>query len=312
MQKNKFKSLLNITKKRGFTLVEFGAVLVVVSVVVVAVVNGAKLIDTAQVVAIQNIITAQNTRIPPAIINNRRNLVLWLDAAADKSFEAADLAVTNSPISVWHSTNPFTLKTIDFTQSTPAKRPLFTKNSINALPTVKFVGTSGTYLQTSISKITPNKLEVFIVAKRISVLSGNPSVAIFHRNNGTDDFGTTESFVLTHEDHAGAGTMQVYRAAQKSTVAVAPENNTAYIYSVRFDGTNNTVYLNNVARPSVASTGNFGIEQITVGARFYGGGIQVPWNGYLGELIFFNKSLTDAERVEITKYLSDKWAIPVS
>ena len=289
-------------KKLGFSLIELSVVILIIGILVIGVTKGKKVLDSAKLASAKSLTT--NSPVPTI-----DGLVMWLETSLPNSFLTSEIK-NDGAISQWNDNIGYSIKNPNnVAQNTPSKRPTYAVNAINNLPALKFNASLSQYLQNLTLRINSAQLEVFIVAKRISILSGNPSVAVFLKNNGSDDYGTTKSFVLTHEDHAGAGTMQVYRAAQKSTVAVAPANGTAYIYSTKFDGTNNTVYLNGVARPSVGSNENFDIERVIIGARFYSGAIQVPWNGYLAELIVFNRSLSTQEHKDVEEYLSNKYAI---
>ncbi|MCE3255906.1 MAG: hypothetical protein K0R25_1400 [Rickettsiaceae bacterium] len=172
--------------------------------------------------------------------------------------------------------------------------PIYTENAINGLPSLKFAGND--WIRAAIPPVTSETLEIFTVCKRIAAVANTTSTS-FYKAGSFNDASFTEGFILAFEG-ASSNTLNTFRLAAKS-IATHPGNNAPYIFSTRFDGVNNTVYLNGIAQSAVASTGNFGFDNVLIGARLTTSSPSTMYNGYVAELIVFNRTLTTTERQSV-------------
>ncbi|MCE3255901.1 MAG: hypothetical protein K0R25_1395 [Rickettsiaceae bacterium] len=293
--------------KLAFSLIELSVVILVIGILVIGITKGTSLMRSAKLQSAQSL--TKNS--PVSVIDG---LKLWLESTSDKSFNSSEKtdggAGGNGTITKWYDINPQYSNGLSADQSTAANMPIYTSNAINGLPALKFAGND--WIRATIPMITSETLEVFTVCKRIAFVS-NTSSASFHRGLTGSDNDSVEELVLAWERAVVANNrLEAYRAnVIKSAKAPHPGNNIPYIFSTRFDGTNNTSYYNGVAQTPFASTGNFGFDNILVGGRWDSGAVISMFNGYIGELIIFNRSLTATERKDVTKYLGDKWGIEV-
>ena len=85
-----------------------------------------------------------------------------------------------------------------------------------------------------------------------------------------------------------------------------------YIISTFFNGTNNISYLNSFVGNTVVGSPTFYIDRIFTGSRFTGNNPNSFFNGYIAEIIIFNRGLNTEERLAIFAYLGKKYAIKVS
>ena len=88
--------------------------------------------------------------------------------------------------------------------------------------------------------------------------------------------------------------------------ATSLNRNTWMIVFSVFDGTNHTMYINNVAQTPVASTGSFSFDLISIGADD-GGGSHL--NGEVAEAVVYTQALSSTDRASLFSYLNAKWNI---
>ncbi len=269
--------------------------------------KGSSIIRKAKLISAQSL-----TRSSP--VASTKNLVIWLETTSGKSFtdsERVDTALTaQGTISTWNNINPHISLADNAVQATDTNKPRYVASGINGLPTLNFDGVDNR-IEISLSPaITSEQLEVFIVCKRIAVLR-HTSSAVFLRNDTTSDSDNTSSMLLAYEASVGK-VLQTYRGSPKSSKNPHPGNAIPYIFSTKFDGVNNTAYFNGTAQGSTTSSGNFNIGRVLIGSRLIGGSILNHYNGYIAELIVFNRALSNQERNDINQYLSTKWGITIS
>ncbi|MCE3255905.1 MAG: hypothetical protein K0R25_1399 [Rickettsiaceae bacterium] len=177
------------------------------------------------------------------------------------------------------------------------------------MPALKFDG--GDWIRATIPAITSNTLEVFTVCKRIAFVANTASTTFYKTGTANDNL-VVENAILAYEGGSAAGNrLEAYRAVGQSLKSPHPGNNVPYIFSTSFNGTNNTSYYNGAAQTPVGSTGNFGFDNVLIGSRWQSSAPGFMYNGYVAELIVFNRNLTATERKDVTKYLGDKWGIKV-
>ena len=76
----------------------------------------------------------------------------------------------------------------------------------------------------------------------------------------------------------------------------------------RREGTSLEIYDGNTLRASNSSGAN---PAVSNGALFARGGSNQRWNGWIAEIIVYNRALEDAERETITNYLGGKWGVDI-
>ncbi|MCE3255907.1 MAG: hypothetical protein K0R25_1401 [Rickettsiaceae bacterium] len=285
-----------IKLKLAFSLIELSVVIFVIGVLIIGVLKGSAIIRAAKLQSAQSL----TTNSPVASIDA---LVLWMEPTLERSFDSSERLA--GPISRWNDINPQSKDGYNASQTTTNRKPTYTESAINGLPALKFDGTD--WMRMIISSVTSDRLEVFVVANRTASAPLTSSV-VFYKTGSTADFNNLESLVVAYEN-ANNDRLQSQRIAGLSRKLPGPGTNIPYIFSTSFDGTNNIAYYNGTALNTTASSGNFGFDNILIGARWS------PENsmyiGYIAELIVFDRNLTVTERKDVTKYLSDKWGIKV-
>jgi len=239
----------------------------------------------------------------PPLINPFINSSLkWHVKAFGEGYSKSDLFdVSESDlVKEWKTINGTSGNAIQLIE---AKQPLYIESSANGKPAIRFDKIDD-FLE-AIVNITGTKITAFFVGSRISV-SGNTSNYTTYNTANSNDFQFTDSFVPGFE--AGPGNiLGAVRNGLKASTS-NPGNNTPYVYTVKFDGTNNTVYLNGVASTPVASTGNFDINRVLLGVRFIGSTQANFANVDIQEIIIYDIDFNDADRIKMeSEYLSVQW-----
>ncbi|MCE3254705.1 MAG: hypothetical protein K0R25_199 [Rickettsiaceae bacterium] len=279
--------------KKGFSLFEISIALAVISILTISVIKGSDLIQQAKIASARK----KTIESPILKING---LVAWFETTMSISFPDRQIS-NNTAINRWNNIVPNKSATIFASGSAT-----YISSNINGLPALQFDSANTNSLVIALpSPIQSNQMEIFIVTKRSSV-SANSSTAVFY--SGSSD--TNSSSVVLALDNTV--TLQTYRAGNLSSVT-HPGNNVPYIFSTTFDNTNNTTYLNGVAGTQIASSGSFNIEGIVIGSRYASDFPDAPYyNGFIAELIVFDRALSDQERGDVTDYLGKKWNIPTN
>lgn len=226
---------------------------------------------------------------------NISGLKVWLKA---DSLALSD----NDPVATWTDSSG---NGNNATQPTGTNQPLFKTAIINGEAVVRFDG-SDNWMQAPIVHTGAN-LTVFIVAKRISETGGIPGNVVFVTvNPANNDYNNTDFFVLYEQLIFGT-----YRNGNKSIASPHPGNGVPYLFATKFDGGNNTAYLNGVAKTPVASTGAFNFETAVIAAR-YTGGVSNFDNIDIAELLVYDSALSDTQIGNIGHYVAAKYGLSVA
>jgi hypothetical protein len=188
--------------------------------------------------------------------------------------------------------------------ATATGTPVYTPNSINNLSSI-YLGRNP-YFTGSVS-ITGTTFTCFAVATTTASLplTGTDQRLVSLSNGTNFDFdGSNRAAALFNR--TATNTIGTYRA--DTVIANNPiVSNTPFIAVSQYNGTNGYLWLNGSpgSLPSFASSGTFAITKYGIGDEANPTGEY--WQGYIGEVIIFNTSLTDNQRQQVEGYLAHKW-----
>jgi hypothetical protein len=316
-------------KNKAFSLVELSVVIVIVMIMI------AGLIQSSRIIGAMRISTARNVTQSSAMpwINY---IVTWYDATAADAFLESETDYGDK-ISRWNGAEVRYSDRINLNQADDAKKPIFTSNGMYGLPSVKFDGIDdylgSENLEQSI--LTYRSGSVFIVFEPKTIVSDEKrsilyqpsecgrefdvgynfnSKGNFGLSSGSDDCGevkaTTSGIDFAVQNEKIVASLIVYQ----SPMAV---NNTSNIKIYRNGYSQNVSAVNNgYTSDKIQNTKKYsdGSNRLYLGARKASDNA-VPssfFNGLLGEMIVFNRSLNNEDRKEIEKYLGKKWGIKVN
>lgn len=233
------------------------------------------------------------------------NLALWLDAFDYSSllFGATDR------VSQWSDKSSYANHVANATAN---QRPLYTASAINGKPAIRFGDDGTTKVLTRADNTSFDYLSLsgFCVFRRVTdlgateTLFGKWNTASNKREHRMAVSSTDTIQIQTSTNGAGGGP-----AANGGALAL----DTNFIADISWPGsTTISVSLNNNTPGTATLTGGVmfaGDALFTVGAH---GSIGERFAGYIGEVLWYRVALAAAQRLQVLRYLSNKWGIAIS
>ena len=315
-------------KLRAFSLIELSIVILIIGILVAGVTQGSRLVRQSKIKTAQTITQSSD-------INSIKDMVLWLDATDQDSLKTSTITNVETAnygniedgdyISQWKDRNFQLSSTIRAEAFGDWNRPIYTANAINGLPSIKFDGNDDELLLINALDATPvasssekfhSVLDlpntVFVVGEFID--NDYRAVQYFiarqkSANNGGYMVRTNTNFNLeirtpsdidadTEISADGDPFILVTRAPQKGS-SLYPQISKNGADFTNANGLIPTTY-DASALPDRASIGD------------YPGGSGATLNGYISEIIIYNRRLKDSEVEAVENYLSKKYSITVS
>lgn len=230
-------------------------------------------------------------------------LVLWLNATA------IDGLVDTDPVVQWDDLSG---QGNHATQATEANQPTYVASSINSLPCVRFVTVNAEWLAVNgvIGAFSGTGRPFTLIAVLdLATIAGTASwFSVGHS-------GTTTQHLFCFCNSGAYTITKVDDSAVSANVATGGDATTnPQVVVIRHTGTATTIYVNGTNETSGSSAQDVGAMTVniaTVGARRRSV-VGNFWDGDLGELIIYNRILSDSQRADIETYLGTKWGITVA
>lgn len=293
-----------LKKPSAFSLIEISIVLLIIGILVAGVTQGSRM------VAASRLQTAQTITISSPV-SSITNLILWLEPSLDGNV----ISSTNNTdpedgdkVTTWKDHNPQSTAKTNLTQATDSMRPLYKTNSLNGLPAIQFDGTNDYY---AISNIVSQSYSVFVVMK--TSVAGTAGQAFVGKQIVTSEVSGVTNDVVPLS--IGGGFVKTFAGSPDSTLtgATTVSNNKAHIICTtrnEISGVRN-IFVNGVVDGSdVGRKGKLDANPFTtIGGDIVNG---IYFNGYVGEIIIFDRVLKAEERTSVTSYLAKKWSVVVN
>jgi len=194
-----------------------------------------------------------------------------------------------------------------FTNGTPANQPIYKNSGINGLPSIKFDGVNDDLSGSFTALNGANSHTTFAV---FSKPTDNQGVILV--NN--DTFLTGAGLYMTNNTSPN-GYRYLHRmplgnsGGDNLSVGTMPINTPQIMTAIR-DANAGTqeIFVNGISQGSISSliSGAFnGLANLTIGSNSG----TVFYDGYIGEIIIFDRALSVSQRMAIEKYLSSGWNI---
>lgn len=298
---------------KAFSLIELSIVILVISLLVVGVTKGSRLMSEAKLKSAQALTSSSP-------VNAMTGVVLWLDATDASTIATGTIAsntYTNpddgSFIAKWKDRNPQLVRSSqnELAAVADGNRPKYIKDGINDLPTLSFDGTND-YLTSSNSAIASAKTGYTMVAVwQSNIITNGMIFAQGGCTTGVNDGNSAGMYIKSTPANIAswgcgasgdfAGTTSLY-SAKTPYIAIAQVNkNLASKMSLYLNGTAQSGIQPSIVVPLISAP-------IFVGAE---SGSSNFFNGYISELIVFDRTLTSAEIVDVQGYLSRKYSIKI-
>jgi len=224
--------------------------------------------------------------------------VLWLDGAdATSMFDATSGGSQVTPgglISRWQDKSVLG----NHATATTTARPTLTSAGLNGKSVVTFDGTANAMQVAANSAFNSNDMTYIVVFKQAAVANKGVYTKM-NASAGTNGFG------LAVRSDPQVWLLQKNAAAAQVLTSSANPTTQARIYSVT-SSSSATGYLDGLSSATGASTADHSlVQRVMVGSR----DSSEYLNGYIAEVIHYNRVLTRSELAQVEALLATKWGI---
>jgi prepilin-type N-terminal cleavage/methylation domain-containing protein len=285
--------------KKAFSLIELSIVILIIGILIAGVTQGSRLLEMSR-------ISSARTLTKSAPVHSIKNLVSWYESTLEESFDAdidPDSDATNK-IANWYDIVSTSNVKNNASQGSAGNQPTYVKNSINGLPTVRFINADAQYLNLPDGTVPYNNSSytIFFVSKADGF--GNYGLL------GSGDYNEWHCNAFRYD---GVPNIRNYWWGHDIPSSDVLTSNQPYIFSFYYNNTwGRKIYINGAQRAS-SSDGNNLSNQATASNNTIGKTVSSEYmNGDIAEIIIFDRALKDEERNSIEIYLSKKWGIKLS
>jgi hypothetical protein len=228
---------------------------------------------------------------PPSDLPVRKDLALWL--RADRGVTADE----QGRVSAWADTSG---QSHQATMKELARRPTLARDALNGKPSLRFSG-NGQFVRLAGQVITSQQYSIFAVANdkangshreifsNWNGAAGNSINSLFLGTTADNDVRFSDNFPL-------AGKLQ--QREQHFLLAAISGSDGAAVYQngVPLAQRRTPLATRNLKTPYVIG------QQGNINAEY--------WNGDIAELVVFNRALSDQELRQVTRYITNRYALP--
>lgn len=282
-------------KKSAFTLVELSTVLLVIGALIGFVASASYVLDKTKLIVEKVSDLRYNS------VVDKDNLALWMDATSEDAFDA--IPGNGDPVIQWKDINPKNSSPGIFTVHIGS--PTYRTDGINGKPAIEFDGNDGLVMPHSSELALIGDMTFFAVFSVDSV--SRPGSVIVSKTLGSSsrpyDFNVYTNFMNFWVGNGVTETRPMF------TTNYISQAGAGYIVAFTKKPSEATVHINGILHDtkSWSQTGADAGTPLYIGVR--GANNSVYMDGKIGEVIMFNRAVTDKERGEITDYLKEKWDI---
>lgn len=288
---------------KAFSLIELSIVILIIGVLIAGVTSASSVIYNSRVAAARHL-----TKSAP--VNGIKDLVLWLETVSSESFTQDPSYNYDQAISSWNDIGIKSSKT----EVTLSDAPSYIRDGIGGLPALRFDRSESNYViadAVADSVRSEKEMSFFIVATN------------FNKNNGVH----RSNMLLSLHDASGGNVMRFGISPQPAGAIFFSDtdsesissdtgfHDTAFVYSYVDTDSNSTgeLFVNGSAVAIDAAAINAidysQVYQFSIAQEYDGTGTSDYFDGIIGEVIVYNRSLRNSERKSIENYLMQKWKI---
>ncbi len=302
-------------QRKAFSLVELAIVILIIGIVVAGVTQGTRLISAYRLSSAQ-----QLSQSSPVV--SIAGLVLWLDATNNISFIETE-AQDEFKLSKWNDSDPHENPKHNAAQTSTDAQPVYVASAINGLPAVRFDGAQ--YMDIPyVSELNTASYTVIVAVKPIVLPGAGYSGIVCNRGEASTTKGYIVYLTSGNNYRGWVGTSGGWRGQNSYFTAVANRSEifaTSYDASPAINSQYAYFYRGRITNGGTYSTTDSGFTIVTqstqpmrIGAS---ANITNPtpiaptsfFNGYIGEIIIFNRKISSEERKAIEDYLAKKWGV---
>ena len=293
-------------EKKGFSLIEISIVVLILGIMLAGIFNYNNFVLKASLVSAKKI-TKSST------ILRIEDLAFWLDATAQNSFKPDELVNTaflsdisdKQTIGWWQDVNLQKVypARLNFISSNLANRPKYYVSAINNLPALYFDGNDSLRIENlpTTAIASENEITIFVVQ---NVKKGN--LTTFTINSSASADGQNERASITA--YWGNGIFFDFGSWKNGGrvnryYSIASYLNKPQVISAIKNSSSSSFYINSKleATANTSSVLNTSLNRyLEIGTSF---------DGYIGEILIYNRALRVKERMLVEQYLMKKWKI---
>jgi prepilin-type N-terminal cleavage/methylation domain-containing protein len=288
-------------QKLAFSLIEISVVILIIGILISGISSGIDLYNDFNLSKAKNL--TKNSR-----VNRIAGLELWLETTLDESIKPSQ-RIHNTNITDWLDINIQNNQKKSTSQSIVAQQPKYILQAFsNSIPALRFDGVNDNF-PLDVAFMNKASFTIFAVEQRRSDTNhiyffGGGSNGVFHMGYATTS--------LARSGQYGSPDVNFFDYTIKSfkTTEIIPR-----IHSFILSTTNGKKYwLNGGTNPDKSSKDLSTLTNFSgyVGVTEYGSGTPHFYSGDIAEIIIFSRELNDKERIDVEKYLSNKFNIPLS
>lgn len=278
---------------RAFSLVELSIVILVIGILVAAITRGKDIYHQISLSAARSVTTSST-------INNIPDLALWFETSLDSSFLKEENS-NGSTISLWFDNNfqAVNSQKRNATQNNEANKPKYVERVFGSLPGIQFDGADD-FLDYDGSFLVNSKYTLFIVEKRTSAKNVNYF------------FGAGSQAVTNGSLHVGYRTdtkltLAHYRNDLDLDVSSMANQPQPKIITYMLDDAGKKIWVSGGNNPDAQNTQTS--KLINNNTFWIGRAFNLYYQGYIAEILMYNRNLTDKERQKVENYLGKKYNI---
>lgn len=286
--------------KTAFSLVEMSIVILVIGILIIGISNGIELYQDTKLSTARSL--TSNSR-----VGRINGLVLWLETTLENNFSigATDFnnikSITeNTSINRWRDINPLSISPNNATQTNSSNQPKIIIDKDSMLPMVNFTKTSSQYLKLPDGTIPFGNSEyTFILVSKLYTLGSCVAISSgTHANNLANSF-----------KYSLSGKFINYWWSTPLDISMSILVKSTNIIIITYDQNIRNGYVDG----KLISTTTQKNRNSTQLNNFIGGSINIAdyFDGDIGEIVVYDRALTEKERQDIEKYLSKKWNIKI-
>ena len=217
--------------------------------------------------------------------------VLWLDGADSSS---TGMVLNGSFVAVWRDKSGNS----NNASANGTTRPVLTPNGLNGKSVVTFDGVDDALQITANAAFNTNALTYFVVFKQDSAANKG----VYTKSNGSNN---TNGFALAVRSDTSVWLLQKNNGESQVIASTINPTTQARIYSV-ISSSSATGYLDGQSPVTASSVADHSLSQrVMVGSRDSAESL----NGYIAEVIHYNRALTRSEVAQVEVWLAAKWGI---
>jgi autotransporter-associated beta strand protein len=186
-------------------------------------------------------------------------------------------------------------------------------SGLNGHSVLSLNGSSNVFTSTNAYTLNGNQVTIFIAENQLGRGQQYAGEMSFIGAPGGTDWNTTGNFAVDSEQ--ASDTIKIESNGNFASIN-RPATGTADVWDTNINaGTDNaklfttaTATSNTPATASGSGLASFNVNQTAIGARYSSGSANGNyWQGYIGEILVFNASLTTAQQNSVEQYLNYKW-----